>query len=268
MTRKKVIFFLLFFLCLAAAAFSMTQVIRILSQYRAGEVAYQKLTEQVFQPAEELLEPPGEPAGEPAEAPVEEAEPAIPWPEVDFETLTAQSPQVMCWLFGPGTGVNYPVVQGTDNSYYLNHLYDGTYNSAGSLFLDYRSDLSENGRWVIYGHYMRNGTMFADLLRYKEQDYYDAHPVFLLVLPEGRYLVEIFSGYVAGVEADAWRLDFAGDEDYSQWLADQKAASCFQSPVTPAPEDQVVTLSTCSYEFSNARFVLQGILRAEDEGIP
>ena len=73
--------------------------------------------------------------------------------------------------------------------------------------------------------------------------------------------MELFSGYVAGVDADAWRLEFTGEEDFSAWLAGCKAASAFQSDVEPWPDDQIITFSTCSYEFSNARFVLHGVLQ-------
>ena len=257
MRIRKGVYILLVCLCLFAAGYSLVQILTQMAQYREGEEAYASLADQVVQ------------FSEPEELPQqqqEETEPvsADPWPEVDFDTLQSINPDVIGWLYGPDTGVNYPVVQGDDNAFYLTHLYDRSANSAGSLFLDYRAGaLAGSRHWVIYGHYMNNGTMFADLLKYKEQSYYEEHPEFFLILPEGRYRVELFSGYVAEVKADAWRMSFSGEEDYQAWLAARKSASCFESSVQPGPEDQVLTLSTCSYEFSNARFVLHGILHKE-----
>ena len=154
------------------------------------------------------------------------------------------------------------MVQGEDNDYYLDHLFDGTANGAGCLFVDAACQPDLSGRnTVIYGHRMKNGTMFAALGNYREQAYYDAHPSFLLLTPERRYVVEWFSGYVADTEESAWTLDFSGEESYLAWLEEVRGKSDFSCGVSPTAEDRVVTLSTCSYEFENARFVLHGILR-------
>ena len=242
------------FLCLfrGIACFSGYQVLRILHEYRVGADAYFKLEQFASLPpaSEETEETPAEPA----------------WPEVDFTALAAVNPDVTAWLYGPDTGISYPVVQGTDNDYYLDHLLDGTANSAGCLFVDTSCRLDFSGRnTVIYGHRMKNGTMFAALGNYQEQVYYDAHPVFLLVTPEGRYVVELFSGYVADTAESAWMLDFSDEQAYLAWLEEVGEKSAFSSKVSPRAEDRVVTLSTCSYEFENARFVLHGVLRPEEE---
>lgn len=202
----------------------------------------------------------------PASEETEETPAELAWPEVDFTALAAVNPDVTAWLYGPDTGISYPVVQGTDNDYYLDHLLDGTANSAGCLFVDTSCRPDFSGRnTVIYGHRMKNGTMFAALGNYQEQVYYDAHPVFLLVTPEGRYVVELFSGYVADTAESAWMLDFSDEQAYLAWLEEVGEKSAFSSKVSPRAEDRVVTLSTCSYEFENARFVLHGVLRPEEE---
>lgn len=233
--------------------FSGYQVLRILHEYRVGADAYFKL-EQFGVPAPCL----GGDGGD--------ARQSRPGLEVDFTALAAMNPDVTAWLYGPDTGISYPVVQGTDNDYYLDHLLDGTANSAGCLFVDTSCRPDFSGRnTVIYGHRMKNGTMFAALGNYQEQVYYDAHPVFLLVTPEGRYVVELFSGYVADTAESAWMLDFSDEQAYLAWLEEVGEKSAFSSKVSPRAEDRVVTLSTCSYEFENARFVLHGVLRPEEE---
>ena len=247
---------LLLCLLLGIACFSGYQVLRTLHEYRAGADAYSKLEQ--FAP---LPPAPEEPA--PEEAEETPAEPA--WPEVDFAALAAVNPDVTAWLYGPDTGISYPVVQGADNDYYLDHLFDGTANGAGCLFVDASCRPDFSGRnTVIYGHRMKNGTMFAALGNYQEQAYYDAHPVFLLLTPEGRYVVELFSGYVADTAESAWTLDFSDEQAYLAWLEEVGEKSTFSSEVSPGAEDRVVTLSTCSYEFENARFVFHGVLRPEE----
>ena len=189
------------FLCLflGIACFSGYQVLRILHEYRVGADAYFKLEQFASLP--------------PASEETEETPAELAWPEVDFTALAAVNPDVTAWLYGPDTGISYPVVQGTDNDYYLDHLLDGTANSAGCLFVDTSCRPDFSGRnTVIYGHRMKNGTMFAALGNYQEQVYYDAHPVFLLVTPEGRYVVELFSGYVADTAESAWMLDFSNEQ--------------------------------------------------------
>ena len=118
---KRRLYGLLFCLFLGIACFSGYQVLRILHEYRAGADAYSKLEQ--FAP---LPPAPEEPA--PEEAEETPAEPA--WPEVDFAALAAVNPDVTAWLYGPDTGISYPVVQGADNDYYLDHLFDSTATTA------------------------------------------------------------------------------------------------------------------------------------------
>lgn len=182
------------------------------------------------------------------------------WPNINFSALSEINPDIVGWLYIEGTEINYPVVQGTDNDYYLRHLFDGTYNNAGCLFLDAtsESDFTEKNS-IIYGHHMKNGTMFYDLMEYKEQSFYDEHTIALLVTPTSKYKIHFFSGYVSSTSASAWDVDFS-DVGYEQWLQELQNKSCFVSEFHPTTEDCVITLSTCSYEFNNARFVLHGVL--------
>ena len=120
-------------------------------------------------------------------------------------------------------------------------------------------DLSDRNS-ILYGHHMKNGSMFHGLMEYKSQKYYDEHPTALFLTPEANYEVKIFAGYVAIVDADAWTVGFSSDLEFEEWLRRAKERSCFTSEITPAVTDLILTLSTCSYEFNNARFVLIGVL--------
>lgn len=182
------------------------------------------------------------------------------WPQVDFNQLYEINPDIVGWIYIEGTDINYPIVQGTDNDYYLKHLFDGTYNSSGCIFLDYRctSDFFDQHS-IIYGHHMKDGSMFSGLMRYKEQTFYDEHSVALLVTPSAYYKIQFFSGYVTDTWSDAWERSFTRNE-YISWLNDIQQRSFFTTGFAPTNKDKIITLSTCTYEFDTAKFVLHGYI--------
>lgn len=182
-------------------------------------------------------------------------------PSVDFAALSRINPDIVGWLYCEGTQINYPVVQGGDNTYYLDHLFDGTQNANGCLFLDSRVDASFSSvHSIIYGHHMRSGAMFAALDGYKRQSFYDAHRAMLLITPDATYDVQLFAAYVADPSEDAWEVSFANDGEIQTWIDAAIARSTFTSDVKPTPGDRLLTLSTCSYEFGDARFVVVGVM--------
>jgi len=184
----------------------------------------------------------------------------IQWPQIDFDALLAANPDTVGWLYSVDTPINYPIVQGQDNEYYLTHLFDGTQNASGCLFLNAGNEADfTNTHSIIFGHHMKSGSMFSSITRYRAQDYYEAHPQLLLMTPGGDYILRPFSGYDTDVDSDSWQLLF---DDYANWLQGIKSRSAFTADVTPADSDPTITLSTCSYEFENARFVLHCMMTA------
>jgi sortase B len=108
---------------------------------------------------------------------------------------------------------------------------------------------------------MKDGSMFAVLDGYKEQAFYEEHPSLLLLTPEGSYEATVFSAYVAPAAGDAWQLDFEDDADFSARLDSVAANSVIETGVSPGAEDRVLRLSTCSYEYNDARLVVHTVLR-------
>lgn len=183
-------------------------------------------------------------------------------PQVDFESLWGINNDVVGWIYGPGTKINYPVVQGEDNSFYLTHMFDGKENKCGSIFMESLNNTDfSNTNSILHGHHMKNGSMFASLAQYESQTYYDSHPVLWLVTPEKSYQVVIFTGFVTDTGSEVWQIEFATKEEYKSWLDRMKEEAMFESDVTPRAEDQILTLATCSYKYDNARFVVMGILQ-------
>lgn len=104
---------------------------------------------------------------------------------MDFAALEGVNSDIVAWLYGADTGLNYPIVQAEDNDYYLYRLLDGTWNKNGTIFMDYvnRSDFSDQNT-LVYGHHMKSGAMFGALVQYKKQEFYDAHPYLYLYTPQ------------------------------------------------------------------------------------
>jgi len=190
------------------------------------------------------------------------------WPEVDFDELARINPDVVAWLYIEGTDINYPVVQGEDNEFYLKHLFDGSRSGAGCLFLDAgcAADFSDRHS-VIHGHHMKDNSMFARLVEYKKQKHYDEHPTALLLTPEYNYKIQLFSGYVADAKSSAWKRIFP-ENSSSDWLRGITARSLFTPQHLPTPEDRIVSFSTCTYEYNDARFVLHGFVQLQVERNP
>lgn len=253
--KKKTVLNILIVLLLAVMAFCAVKITRELAEYRKGEQTYASL-EQYTRPPESRPHSIGTESAE---------EPSDDFLTVDFTALQQLNPQITAWIYGADGAISYPVPQAQDNDYYLHHLYDRSYNTAGCPFLDYRNspDYTDFNS-IIYGHYMKNGTMFAALSKYKKQAFYDQYPTMQLLTPTGSYTLRLFAGYVSDLEQDSWRLHFDTAEQRTAWLDTLRSRSCFVSDVVPTAEDRIVTLSTCSYEFENARFVAYAILEAAD----
>lgn len=241
----------LFLICLSVFLFSGWMLAQTLASYQQSNESYDTLSQYIaFVPA------PTSPASPGISRPTEPKPDVSRWPQVDFEALRQINPDVIGWIYIENTNINYPIVQGVDNDHYLHYLFDGTKNRAGSIFLDFRcsADLSDRHS-IIYGHHLKNKTMFSRLMRYKKQSFYDEHTEILIVTPDAYYSLRVFSGYVADNHSGAWDLDLS-DEEHAQWIEALRKKSCFQTDYAPSPGDAIVTLSTCTYEFDNAKFLV------------
>ncbi|MDO5123124.1 MAG: class B sortase [Eubacteriales bacterium] len=255
---KKIIISILVMLLAFIAIFSGIRVFRELKENKESADTYTDLENYVSIPR---VTPESEPTDTNQS---ESGETQVPSndPKIDFDALLAINPDCVGWIYIPDTDISYPVVQGDDNSYYLKHLFDGKWNSSGCIFMDSRVDASLSDRHtIIYGHHMKNGKMFSGLTKYKKQEYFECHPTGLFITPDTVYRIDFFAGYVAGVKEDAWKLGFQSDDDFESWIKEIKEKSWIESDLSPAVTDRVLTLSTCSYEFDNARFVLIGVIR-------
>jgi sortase B len=182
--------------------------------------------------------------------------------KMDFAPLKAMNGDAVGWILAQGNPIDYPVVRGTYNEYYLSHLFNHQTNKSGSIFMDYRNhgDFSDKNK-VIYGHNMKDGSMFASLTEYKDQSRYDSFPTMALYTPDGDFTIELFAGIVADGNYEFIRFQFQNDKDFLDYINTLKEGSTFESDTIVKPNDRIVTLCTCSYEFNNARYALFGKLK-------
>ena len=264
--KKKTLKTLVVLILLSVMAFSGWKIWSIESAYKKSGDAYTEAASYVTIPekeekkAVETAAPTAAPASLSEEEEAEEEE-QIDWPEVDFDALLEINSDIVGWIYVEDTEINYPITESTDNVYYAYHMWNKVYDGFGCIFMDFRNsrDFSDPNS-VIYGHHMQNGTMFHNLHGYKEQEFYENHKTAYLLTPEKNYRFVIFAAYVANPNSDAWKIDFSREE-FEPWYRKAVENSCIETGIVPTPEDRIVTLSTCSYEYEGARFVVLGILK-------
>lgn len=265
---KRALLWALVILAVTVFIFSIWQALSILHGYKSAERRYDSLAQSYTAQDGDAREE-GTPS---AASPQESAEGSGGAEEkpvyaenspvyVDFDELLGISQDVIGWIYLPDSVINYPVVRAQDNDYYLTRFIDGRTSSGGSIFADCACAPDFSGRnTIIYGHNMRNGSMFAPVVNYSEQDYYDAHPVMYINTPTQNYKLVIFSGFTTQAESFAYQTEFASDEEYAEFLGALMRMSDIKCGAVPGAQDRVVTLSTCSYVFDDARFLLIGYL--------
>lgn len=175
---------------------------------------------------------------------------------IDFETLLAMNGDVVGWLYEEDSHISYPVVQGTDNDFYVERLLDHSWSAAGTLFADHQAapDFSSLNT-VIYGHNMMDGSMMAFIKEYEKQSYYDEHPALWLFTPTESFRLEVFAGFVTNYSEESYQI-FGDTLQMREYLQSAAERSDFTSRVDPESIERIVTLSTCSYEYTDARYVL------------
>lgn len=184
--------------------------------------------------------------------------------DVDLGALREVNGEVAGWIAIPGTEVSYPVLQGEDNRYYLNHTWNRVQSAVGSVFLECRCapDLTDFNT-IVYGHRMKNGTMFGRLRDYNKEDFWRQHPVVYLVTDEHVYVYDIYAAFEAGVTEIIYRLDLTDEVERRKMIAFALSRSAIDTGITPTAEDRVVTLSTCTGRGHATRWVVQGVLQEQ-----
>jgi sortase B len=178
-----------------------------------------------------------------------------------FKELLQTNEDIVGWLRIDNTKIDYPVLQSKDNDFYLNHYIKKDKNVNGSIFMDYRNNIETNNRHIIvYGHNMKNRTMFTSLLNYESRWFLEQHPIIEFDTLYGNEKWEIFSVQFTDTDYDYIKTDFIDDEHFRSYIDDLQKKSLHKSKIELSDKDVVLTLSTCSSSSDQARFAVHAKL--------
>lgn len=244
----------------AVMLFAGWRLIDILLGYKKDRAAYDALRDIAIV---QLT-----PAPRPAELPPEEPDSEVPVVEepseipirVDWALLQQTNPEIIAWLYCPDSMINYPVVQTADNEKYLDTNFEGGYSAGGTLFADADCVLGiRQSHFIIYGHNMKDNSMFGTLKNYGEKSYYDQHPVMYLLTPGQSYRIDLLACQTIDAVKSNYPIYFSTDEDYSAYMGRMTGGAYWVNPEAADIQYQFVTMSTCTSS-DRDRLVLQGIL--------
>lgn len=182
----------------------------------------------------------------------------------EYETLYNKNKRLIGWLKIPDTNIDYPVMQTTDNEYYLDHNYNQEYDRNGSLFLDKDCDVvRRNTNLIIYGHHMKSGKMFGNLNLYSSESYYKKHSViqFDTIYEKGTYQVMyVFRSRIYNEDEIVFKyyqfFDAASEKEFESNMLEMAELSLYDTGVTASYGDELLTLSTCDNSETDGRFVV------------
>lgn len=184
---------------------------------------------------------------------------------LQLQELKKENNDIVAWLEIPNTKIDYPVLQGEDNEYYMRHTYKKEYSVDGSIFLDKDYDWNKpSDNLLIYGHNNKNGNMFQDLLKYEDENYYKEHPNINFTTTNEDCVYEIIAVFKSRVyyksEKNVFRyyyfINAENEEDYNYYVTESKKASLYDTGKMAKYGEQLLTLSTCEYSQEDGRFVI------------
>lgn len=225
-------------------------------QYRNSreEQAYQELKETVaVTGTEEERETETVPETAETETETETEEYCSP---VDFDALTEINEETVGWIRIPDTNIDYPIVQTDNNDTYLHTGFQGEKSQAGTIFLDCDSEADFSG-WnnILYGHHMKNGSMFKHLIQFKDEDFFRNHRYFVIYTPERAIYLKTMACFYGPAEGSARRTAFQSQEAFEHFVK-ERVEHCAYAEYPEEAFSSVFTLITCSYELENARTYL------------
>lgn len=247
--KDSVLMSVLLVVCVLVFVYAAVQLYAIFSEYNRAVSSYDEVAELAISVPE-------------AEAGEEEETISYEYYYVDFEILSEQNSDIVAWIrFDAPEIINYPVVQTEDNSTYLTQTFTGEQNSSGTLFVDVNnaSDFLDKNT-IIYGHNMKNDSMFGALSEYASESFYQECPYFYIYTPDGKaskYQVvaaEVISAY----DTDRYSTSFATTSDFQTYINSIYTTAYYDTGVVLDIGSKLVTLSTCTSS-DDQRFIVQGV---------
>jgi len=227
--------------------------------YFSGNLAYNNAVELAEDPV---------PTAEGVEVVEEAVQEEIPYrddyvdelKEINLATLRETQSDVIGWILIPGTEISYPLMQGEDNDYYLHHSWDGRKTSVGSIYMDCRNDAALGDfNTIIYGHNMLNGTMFTQLHMFKDDNFFESQPGIYILTEQGIYKYALYACYETTTGATYW-IDFEDDSVKERYFSVAVKQYGKEPQVDAGVDDRILTLSTCTGNGHDKRWIVQGVL--------
>jgi sortase, SrtB family len=198
----------------------------------------------------------------------------FPHVQIDFDTLMETNGEIVAWIWVPETNISFPLLKTVDNMKYVHVSYNLQYNSSGAIFMDARNSANfADDNSIVFGHNMKNGTMFGSLKNYREQDYLANHKTIFIFTPEKAFMYEVFAAYETNATSEVYTCMFETEElsiigdmvktmENGEYLDMIKENTLIDSDIWPEMGERLITLSTCAAEW-NSRFVIHGVLIAQ-----
>lgn len=253
----KIIVFCLLLILFCVSGYCL---MRINSEYQKGKVEYEKLEEiAIIEEEPESVTSTDEPV---PEEPTKEICP------IDFQALKDINKDTVAWIqFKDLETINYPVVQGTDNKTYLNYTFEGNQSRVGTIFIDSENaDDFTDKNTIIFGHNRKDGTMFGQLKKYREKDFYEKHPYFHIYTQDGRKLTyEIFAVCIVDARSESYTMEFTDNKAFQDYIEYVRNISLYSTEVDVKEDSQIVSLSTCTSASEYERLMVHTVKTEEIE---
>lgn len=253
---KKLFQTLLLILCIGVFCFSAWQLYGIWQEYHTGDEIYDSVQEKVTLPSSDDGESSQDKTAE------NDTSPFCPDSLINLDVLRTINSDAIGWIRIPETNIDYPILQAEDNERYLRRTITGESNKAGCIFVDCRSENAfQEANTIVYGHNLLNGKMFSNLMKYEEQEWYQDHPFIYIQTSDGVRIYEIYSCYQTHDSSSTYTFGLeTGTEAFQKYLDETTEQSLYITGIEPDSSDRIVTLSTCTNESDEERFVVHGRL--------
>lgn len=182
---------------------------------------------------------------------------------IDFAGLQQINPEIVGWIYVPGTQIDYPICLGSDNNYYLTHSFRRSQNALGAIFAPAEtSDDLGDAHTILYGHNMRSGKMFGELSNYESSEFRDRYPYVYIYTPDQSYTCTVYAAYRTRYDSAVYTIGYeTGTEVFREWINDTVEHAVYDCGIAPTGQEQIFTLSTCVDSGSaKDRYVVQCVV--------
>lgn len=258
MKKQKLLSNIILVIAILVFIFSGYKLYKIYSEYHKGNKEYDKVMDEVVtQTVAEEEETDGE---------EKKKEEKVVF-SVDFQKLLKINSDVVAWIrFDNPEKISYPVVRGVDNSEYLRKTLEGKKNGAGSIFMDaYNAGDFSDSNTFIYGHNMKNGSMFGQLRKYQDKEFCKQNPYFYIYTPDGKEAkYQVFAVCIVEETGESYNMFYQNEAEYFAYLQYIQSLSSYDTGVEVTAQSQIISLSTCTSASKTKRLLVHGVKVSEE----